>query len=121
MQRTGHQSAIQAKLVFLEGCAGIVAPAVAGILEQCVRKFSTFSILMAMLGIAIIWVMQRYDLLMKYTDRARIGVLKPGATRVAPLLVLDNVYVRQFFTVMAGFLFLAGVVTFLISVFGNRV
>lgn len=119
MQRTGHQSDMQAQLLVLEAGAFMVVPILVGVLEECVRKFTSFSLLMVLLGATIVGVMQAYEVLMRFTDR---GVLR-GKTLSSTEsgFGLENVNVRRFFTVIAGFLTVGGCVTFLISCMGGRV
>ena len=123
MQRAGHQSATHSQLMFLEGAVFIVVPVIAGVLEQCVRRFTTFSVVMMVMGVSIVLVMQKYDVIMKYTDRALIGNPKSSTAigKSVEIIVLNNWYVRQFFTMMAVFLVFGGFVTFATSVLGSRV
>jgi hypothetical protein len=125
MQRIGHQSDMQAQLIVLEAVAYMVVPVLIGILEECVRRFTSFSFVMMLLGATLVWVMQSYEALMQFTDRVVLkGIAAGGAqggAATSSLMVLDNVHVRRFFTLIAAFLTLGGFVTFMISALGGRV
>jgi hypothetical protein len=118
LQRAGRQSAYHSQLILLEAVVYIIVPVLCGVLEECVRKFASFSVVMMIMGACIVVVMQMYEPLMRFTDRAIIGA-PPKDGLPKPLIVLDNPLVRQFFVVMATFLALAGFVTLLISIFGR--
>lgn len=122
LQRVGHQSNYHAHLIFVESAANIIVPIFSGILEECVRKFTTFSVIMVMMAVSIIVVMNMYEPLMLFTDRALIGSTLTAQRSVkSSQLTLDNKIVRQALVVISTFLALAGVVTFLISAMAGRV
>ena len=113
LQRVGHQSSYHAHLIVVEGSAFIIVPIVAGVLEQCVRKFTTFSFIMILMAMSIAAVMRNYNALMRFTDR-------PTADSTKHVDVLDNVRLRQFFVIMSVLLAIGGLVTFLISAMAGR-
>lgn len=110
--------------MYVESAAHIIVPIFSGVLEECVRRFTTFSVIMILMAVSIIVVMNMYEPLMLLTDRTLISgaqsaqkklVIKPSQ------LSLDNKLVRRALTVISTFLALAGVATFLISAFAGRV
>lgn len=112
LQRVGHQSAHHAHLIMVEAAANIIIPILSGVMEQTVRKFTTFSFVMFMMAGSIILVMVRYESLMKLSERA---------ANASEFVMLDDVYVRYTLIVLATFLVLAGFATFMVSVLGGRV
>lgn len=121
LQRVGHQSNYHAHLILVESAANIVVPVLSGVLEECVRKFTTFSVIMVMMAVSIIVVMRMYEPLMQFTDRTLIGKTLTAQRAVQPKqLSLDNRTVRQGLIVISIFLALVGVATFLISAMAGR-
>ena len=103
----------------LEGSVGVIVPILTGVFEQSIRIFTSFSVLMLLAGCTIILVMNLYESLMLFTDRGVIG--NNIIYKKVGINILNNIYVRRCFVIMASFLCFAGMLTFGMSVFGGRV
>jgi hypothetical protein len=117
LQRVGTQAAFHSHMVQLEAAVHIVVPVCAGLFEELVRKFSTFSWAMLFVACAMGAVVVRYDALAAVTMRT-VNVMSPtgsGFIAVPQPSVLSFHTVRTLALPFALFFAAAGFATFVVS------
>ena len=116
LKRVGQQSTYQAHMVIIEAAAYMVLPVLAGVLEQCVHTFTTFSILMILMGGNIILVLEMYEPLKNLTERIATSFARDtGVLTVSQPMVLDSLVLRRCLVLIASFLVVGGCVTLVVS------